>query len=63
VGQSTRLSAIERMVEQAQQDKPVQVAMADRLAGYFVAGVLIVSAVVAFVWWHIEPDQAVWITG
>jgi P-type Cu2+ transporter len=62
VGQGTRLSAIERLVEQAQQDKPNQVAMADRLAGYFVAAVLIVSALVGFVWWQIDSQRAVWIT-
>ncbi|NIB41951.1 cadmium-translocating P-type ATPase [Pseudomaricurvus alkylphenolicus] len=62
VGASTRLSAIERMVEQAQQDKPAQVAMADRLAGYFVAAVLVVSAVVGAVWWQLEPGRAVWVT-
>lgn len=62
VGQSTRLSAIERLVEQAQQDKPNQVAMADRLAGYFVAAVLVVSAVVGLVWWQIDSSRAVWIT-
>tara|TARA_B100000446_G_scaffold61006_3_gene57453 strand:+ start:6398 stop:8839 length:2442 start_codon:yes stop_codon:yes gene_type:complete len=62
VGQSTRLSAIERLVEQAQQEKPSQVALADRLAGYFVAAVLLVSTLVAFVWWQLAPEQAVWIT-
>ncbi|GAB3095447.1 cadmium-translocating P-type ATPase [Aestuariicella hydrocarbonica] len=62
VGQGTRLSAIERLVEQAQQDKPTQVAMADRLAGYFVAAVLLVSCAVAFAWWQIDPGQAIWVT-
>ncbi|MGH1373866.1 MAG: heavy metal translocating P-type ATPase [Cellvibrionaceae bacterium] len=62
VGQSTRLSAIERLVEQAQQDKPNQVAMADRLAGYFVAAVLLVSLVVGLAWWQIDSSRAVWIT-
>ncbi len=62
VGQGTQLSAIERLVEQAQQDKPAQVAMADRLAGYFVAAVLLVSAAVGLVWWQIEPGHAFWVT-
>lgn len=62
VGQSTRLSAIERLVEQAQQDKPNQVAMADRLAGFFVAAVLLVSVLVGLVWWQIDSSRAVWIT-
>ncbi len=61
VGRDTTLSAIERMVEQAQQNKPRQVAVADRLAGYFVAAVLLVSAVVGSFWWFKAPDQAFWV--
>lgn len=61
-GQSTRLSAIERLVEQAQQDKPTQVALADKLAGYFVAAVLVVSALVALIWWQIDSSHAFWVT-
>lgn len=62
VGQGTRLSAIERLVEQAQHDKPTQVAMADKLSSYFVAGVLIISALVFTAWWFIDSSKAVWIT-
>ncbi|GAA5315591.1 MAG: heavy metal translocating P-type ATPase [Candidatus Pelagadaptatus aseana] len=62
VGQQTRLSAIERLVEQAQQEKPAQVAMADRLAGYFVAVVLVVAALVASVWFFIDSSKAFWVT-
>lgn len=61
-GQNTRLSAIERLVEQAQQDKPTQVALADKLAGYFVAAVLVVSALVALIWWQIDASHAFWVT-
>lgn len=61
-GQNTRLSAIERLVEQAQQDKPTQVAVADKLAGYFVAAVLVVSALVALIWWQIDASHAFWVT-
>lgn len=62
VGQGTRLSAIERLVEQAQHDKPSQVAMADKLSSYFVAGVLLVSVLVFATWWFIDSSKAVWIT-
>jgi P-type Cu2+ transporter len=62
VGAQTRLSAIEYLVEQAQQEKPQQVAMADKLAGYFVGAVLVVSAIVFTSWYFIEPDRALWIT-
>ncbi|TLM73656.1 heavy metal translocating P-type ATPase [Microbulbifer harenosus] len=60
-GKSTRLSAIEKLVERAQLDKPAQVALADRLAGRFIAAVLCI-AVAAFVfWWQQAPDRAFWI--
>lgn len=62
VGQQTCLSSIERMVEQAQQEKPTQVAMADKLSGYFVAIVLAAATVVGITWWFIEPAHAFWIT-
>lgn len=62
VGQQTCLSSIERMVEQAQQEKPTQVAMADKLSGYFVAIVLVSATVVGISWWFIEPAHAFWIT-
>ncbi|WP_444912291.1 heavy metal translocating P-type ATPase [Microbulbifer sp. PAAF003] len=61
-GQSTRLSAIERLVERAQLDKPNQVALADRVAGIFV-GVVLFSALAAFVvWWQIDPSRAFWVS-
>ncbi|WHI50245.1 heavy metal translocating P-type ATPase [Microbulbifer sp. MLAF003] len=60
-GQSTRLSAIERLVERAQLDKPAQVALADRVAGVFV-GVVLLAAVGAFaVWWQLDPSRAFWV--
>ncbi|WP_078085290.1 heavy metal translocating P-type ATPase [Microbulbifer mangrovi] len=60
-GSSTRLSAIEKLVEQAQLDKPTQVALADRLAGRFIAAVLCI-AVAAFVfWWQQAPERAFWV--
>ena len=62
VGQKTRLSAIETLVEKAQQEKPQQVATADRLSGYFVLTVLIVSIVVAVAWWQIDSAKAFWVT-
>jgi Cu2+-exporting ATPase len=62
VGQQTQLSAIERLVEQAQQEKPAQVAMADRLSGYFVAVVLVVAVAVASAWYFIDSSKAFWVT-
>lgn len=60
-GQSTRLSAIERLVERAQLEKPQQVALADRVAGWFV-GLVLIAALGAFaVWWQLDPSRAFWV--
>ena len=61
-GNKTRLSAILQLVARAQMEKPRQLALADRLSGYFVVFVLLVSAVVATVWYQIEPAHALWVT-
>lgn len=61
VGKQTRLSAILSLVEQAKTEKPVQVALADRVAGYFVLAVLFIAAGVALWWWQHEPQQALWV--
>ncbi|GLS26255.1 heavy metal translocating P-type ATPase [Marinibactrum halimedae] len=60
-GHETKLSAIERLVENAAQHKPRQVAVADRLAGVFVAGVLVIAAFVGGYWWLTQPEDAFWI--
>jgi len=61
VGKQTRLSAILSLVEQAKAEKPVQVALADRIAGYFVLAVLLVAAAVALWWWQHQPQEALWV--
>lgn len=61
VGRNTQLATIERLVDQAEQDRPRQVALADRLAGWFVAAVLVTTTVVALVWYWIEPARAIWV--
>jgi len=61
VGKKTRLSAILSLVEQAKTEKPIQVALADRLAGYFVLAVLLIATVVAWWWWQHEPERALWV--
>lgn len=62
VGQSTRLSAIEQLVNRAETDKPSQVSLADRLARAFVARLLIIAALVGGFWWWYDAAQAFWIT-
>ncbi|UTW46745.1 heavy metal translocating P-type ATPase [bacterium SCSIO 12696] len=61
-GKDTRLSAILQLVARAQLEKPRQLALADRLAGWFVGFVLLVSASVAWYWYQQEPAKALWVT-
>lgn len=62
VGRQTRLSAILRLVQNAQMEKPTQVALADRVAGYFVGFVLVAASGVFLFWWQKAPDHALWVT-
>jgi Cu2+-exporting ATPase len=62
VGADTRLSAIVRLLDRAQQQKPKVAQIADAVASRFVAAVLITAALVSTIWWQIEPANAFWIT-
>ena len=61
-GNDTQLSAIVRLLERAQADKPAVAKIADKVASYFVAIVLLTATVVGISWWQIEPANAFWIT-
>ncbi|WP_341937708.1 heavy metal translocating P-type ATPase [Marinimicrobium sp. C2-29] len=61
VGANTQISAIERLVSRAEQEKPHQVALADRVARYFVAAVLVIFAIVFGAWHLIDPERAFWV--
>ena len=61
LGQDTGLAAIEQLVHAASTAKPRQVSIADRLAGKFVAAVLIISTLVACAWLLVEPAKAFWV--
>ncbi|MDG9667423.1 heavy metal translocating P-type ATPase [Hahella sp. CR1] len=60
--QDSHLSTINRLVERALQERPQLSAMADRVASYFVAGVLLTAAIVGVIWWRIDPAHAFAIT-
>ncbi len=62
IGDDTRLSAIVRLLERAQSDKPAIARIADRVAGFFVAAVLLTSIVVYTLWNQIDPGHAFWVT-
>ncbi len=63
VGTDTVLSAIVRLLDRAQGEKPRLALLADRIAGWFVAAVLVVAAVVLSAWWALSDfDTAFRIT-
>ncbi len=62
VGNETQLSAIVRLLERAQEEKPQAAQLADKVASYFVAAVLLTACGVGFGWWIVEPAHAFWIT-
>ena len=61
LGNNTRLSAIVRLLERAQSEKPALAQLADRAAQWFLLIVLLCAAVVGLVWWQIDSDRAFWI--
>jgi len=62
VGESTVLSAIIRLLERAQQEKPHLAKLADRIASWFVVGLLLVASSVFAYWSFHQAEEAFWIT-
>ncbi len=62
VGEETVLSAIVRLLDRAQMEKPAMARSADRVAGWFVSGLLVVAGVVAWWWWLHDPAHAFAVT-
>jgi P-type Cu2+ transporter len=58
LGQSTVLSGIVRLLDQARSFKPRMAQMADRVASYFIVFVLTGAAIAGIVWWQIDPTRA-----
>ncbi len=54
VGADTVLSAISRLLDRAQGEKPRLALLADRIAAWFVAALLAVAAVVLLAWWSLS---------
>jgi len=62
LGEHTRLSAIVRLLERAQSDKPRLAQLADQVAQYFLLAVLLSVAVVGTSWWWLSDlHTAFWI--
>ncbi len=62
VGEATVLSAIVRLLDRAQTEKPAVARLADRVAGWFVAALLLIAAGVAWWWWQHDPAHAFSVT-
>ncbi len=61
VGADTRIEAIVRLMREALSQKPASVALAERVAGPFLWGVLLLAAGAAAWWSYWEPARAVWV--
>ncbi|MCF5474687.1 heavy metal translocating P-type ATPase [Pseudomonas syringae] len=61
LGEATQLSAIVRLLERAQSEKPRLAQIADRAAQAFLLFSLIAAAVIGVVWWQIDASRAFWI--
>jgi len=62
VGDDTVVSAIVRLLDRAQAEKPRIALLADRVAGWFVGALLLVAVAVAAWWWPIDPTKAFYVT-
>ncbi len=57
----SRLASIVRLQDEAQMSKPKIAHIADVVARYFVAGILIIAAMTWFYWHQHQPEDAFWI--
>lgn len=62
LGQDTQLAGIVRLLDRALQEKPRLAQLADRVAGGFVAALLLVAAATYLYWQGHDPQHALWIT-
>jgi P-type Cu2+ transporter len=62
VGADTMLSAIQRLLDRAQTEKPRLARMAEQGTGLFVGAVLVLTVLVGAVWWFgVDPSRAFWV--
>lgn len=61
LGQDSRLSAIVRLLERAQTEKPRLAEIADRASQYFLLFSLLAAVAIGLWWWLQDPPRAFWI--
>lgn len=57
-GTATVLSALARMADHAQAEKPAALLMSERVARFFIARVLVLTVVTGLIWLWFAPDRA-----
>lgn len=62
LGADTTLSAILRLLERAQSEKPAIARTADQVAAWFVLALLVIASGVFLYWYRQSPEEALWIT-
>lgn len=60
-GEDTVLAGIVRLMDRAQTEKPPIAQVADRVAQWFVAGLLALTVAAFAAWWQIDSSRALWI--
>ncbi|GAB5452058.1 MAG: heavy metal translocating P-type ATPase [Halioglobus sp.] len=59
--QTSRLATLQKLVDSPLVEKPQLVRLADRVASWFVAGMLLIASLTA-IWWTLQaPGQAFWV--
>ncbi len=61
LGPDTRYQQIVALVQQAMTEKPGWMRQADRIAGPFLWGVLLLAGLAALAWQFIDPSRSVWV--
>jgi len=61
VGEATVLAGVLRLIERAQAEKPRIARLADAVAQWFVAALLVVALAAGIAWHLIDPPRAIWI--
>jgi Cu2+-exporting ATPase len=62
LGEDSVLSSIQRMIDEAQHNKPAIAKLADRIASWFVSILLTAAAFIAIYWYNTDPSQWLEIT-
>jgi Cu2+-exporting ATPase len=61
LGHDTRLSAIVRLLERAQSEKPRLAHIADQASQWFLLGSLVFALLIGVLWWQIDSSRAFWV--